>query len=32
VGITEIVRIEWIRGLLTPVHDRFDTFVIANGA
>jgi len=31
VGITEIVRIEWIRGLLTPVHDRFDTFVIANG-
>src|SRR5262249_14935360 len=24
VGITEIVRIEWIRGLLTPQHDRFD--------
>src|SRR5262245_26769961 len=29
VGITEIVRIEWIRGLLTPQHDRFDTFVKA---
>jgi hypothetical protein len=29
VGITEIVRIEWIRGLLTPLHDRFDTFVQA---
>ena len=29
VGITEIVRIEWIRGLLTPLHDRFDTFVKA---
>jgi uncharacterized protein len=29
VGMTEIVRIEWIRGLLTPLHDRFDTFVKA---
>ena len=31
-GITEIVRIGWIRSLLTLVHGRFDTFVIANGA
>src|SRR5262245_57516876 len=29
VGITEIVRIEWIRGLVTPEHERFDTFVKA---
>src|SRR5262245_12709513 len=29
VGITEIVRIEWIRGLLTPMHDRLDIFVKA---
>ena len=28
-GITEIVRIESIRSLLMPLHDRFDTFVKA---
>ena len=27
VGITEIVRIEWIRRLLTPLHGHFDSFV-----